>query len=68
MNNNLAIDIGNTLAKLAIFNGSELIHVETHDTVTADIISKLFSKYEVKRALVSCVGELPASFADFFSR
>jgi type III pantothenate kinase len=67
MNPNLAIDIGNTLAKLAIFSGNELLHIETHETVNADIINKLVNRFEVNRAIVSCVGELPSNFADFFS-
>jgi type III pantothenate kinase len=67
MQANLAIDIGNTLTKLAVFKGDEILHLETHQKLSADEINSIILMHGVSRVIVSCVGELPSSIADFIS-
>lgn len=53
---NLAIDIGNTLSKIAVFNNGELISISTARSVTSQIISELRQKFpSLDKAIVSSV-------------
>ncbi len=52
---NLAIDIGNTLTKIAVFQQNELVHFEYAPDMDAQTLLQLIDKYEVKRAIVSCL-------------
>jgi type III pantothenate kinase len=54
---NLIVDIGNTNAKLAVFQGDEIIHFETVDY--ADVIAtlgKYLVEFDITRSILSNVG------------
>jgi len=53
---NLAIDIGNTLSKIAVFNNEELISVTSVRSVSSQLIRELKQKYTpLDKAIVSSV-------------
>jgi type III pantothenate kinase len=66
--NNLIIDVGNTLVKLAVFNNNELIHLSRTPKLDKGLIGDLLSKQDISRAIVSAVGEFPAYIAEFISQ
>jgi len=53
---NLVIDIGNTLIKLAIFNGNELIESITEEEINEKTIDALIQKHNIKNGIFSSVG------------
>jgi type III pantothenate kinase len=53
---NLVIDIGNTLIKLAIFNGNELIQSFTEEQINEQTIDALIQKHNIKNGILSSVG------------
>ncbi|HDP54868.1 MAG TPA: type III pantothenate kinase [Bacteroidetes bacterium] len=64
--NNLVIDVGNTLTKIAVFADDELIYHNRYSTLTPNVVAELVLSYGIGRAIVSSVGELPSNFDDFF--
>ena len=52
---NLVIDIGNTVAKIALFEGDDLIKVERDCNQTLSKLASVTAGYEVKRAIVASV-------------
>lgn len=55
---NLVIDIGNTVAKIAVFDGTELLEV-VHDANTAlERLPEVCGKYACRRAIVATVVDL----------
>ncbi len=52
---NLAIDIGNTYTKIAVFKRDELLHAEQYQEVDATIINNFLHDHPVKRAIISSV-------------
>ncbi len=55
---NLIIDIGNTMAKLAAFEGNSLVEVVYDANVTLDHLPLFFRKYVFERAIVATVIDL----------
>ncbi|WDF55084.1 type III pantothenate kinase [Mucilaginibacter sp. KACC 22063] len=52
---NLVIDIGNTQAKLAVFDGEQLLRFEQAVNVTDAMADELISQYNVDKVIVSSV-------------
>ncbi len=52
---NLAIDIGNTYTKIAVFKQDELVHAGQYQDVDTTIINNFLHDYPVKRAIISSV-------------
>jgi type III pantothenate kinase len=52
---NLAIDIGNTYTKIAVFKQDELLHVEQYQDVDTAVIDNFVDGYPVNRAIISSV-------------
>jgi len=52
---NLVIDIGNTLIKLAIFDGNKLIDSFTEEHLTEKNIDELYKKYKIQKGIFSTV-------------
>ena len=52
---NLIIDIGNTTAKVALFDGNEMVEVLTSSNQSLDSIEALCAKYPVERGIVATV-------------
>jgi len=57
---NLAIDIGNTRVKAALFDEDRLIHQEALDTAWEEKILKTATNHSVQNVILSTVGELPS--------
>jgi type III pantothenate kinase len=62
---NLAIDQGNTLTKVAIFEGDELRHSLSYPSFDIPTIRELYASYDIKRAILSSVGETKPELIDF---
>ena len=65
--NSLVIDVGNTLTKLAIFCGDEMLHIEKHQELNCSLLSNLLVKYNINSAIVSTVGEFSAECEEFLT-
>lgn len=63
---NLVIDIGNTLTKVAIFCNDDLTFIERFPKITPQLVAEVTKNFNVARAIVSSVGELPPDFETFF--
>lgn len=63
---NLVIDIGNTLTKVAIFCNDDLTFIERYPKITPQLVAEVTKNFNVARAIVSSVGELPPDFEAFF--
>ena len=64
---NLAIDIGNTLQKIAVFNNDECVHCQSFPFITEEILIAVFKQFPVKYSIISSVGELHAQVTDFLA-
>jgi type III pantothenate kinase len=51
----LAIDIGNTHTKIAVFKQGELLHTEQYTNADTGIINNFLNDYHVNRAIISSV-------------
>ena len=49
----LTIDIGNSFAKLAIFQDGEIVHKERHHKLLVGNVDKLYKKFLFSRAILS---------------
>ncbi len=65
MEKNLAIDVGNTRTKIALFEGSELVHKEVWDTLDLDRIQSLAYNQNVKKVIFSSVANVPVEVDGF---
>jgi type III pantothenate kinase len=57
MNARLAIDIGNTRTKFAIFNAREMLHSSSLKNEALDLNNELLSSYEISSLIISSVNE-----------
>ena len=55
---NLIIDIGNTAAKVALFDGGEMVEVLTESNQSLDCLEALCAKYPVEQGIVATVIDL----------
>ena len=55
---NLIIDIGNTMAKVALFNNGEMVEVLTESNQSLDCLKVLCSKYPIEQGIVATVIDL----------
>lgn len=55
---NLVIDIGNTVAKIAVFDGAELLEVVHDANTTLERLPEVCGKYACQRAIVATVVDL----------
>jgi type III pantothenate kinase len=59
----LVIDIGNTLTKMAIFDGADLIGAGNHTVITVEFLDQFFaSYYGITTALISSVKKEPEAW------
>lgn len=54
---NLAIDIGNTRTKIAVFDGDELVHSEAWEVLTVDALRQLSYNQNVGKIILSSVAK-----------
>jgi type III pantothenate kinase len=52
---NLAIDIGNTFTKIAVFDNDELLYTEHFTTVDPGTLNKFLTGYPIDKAIISSV-------------
>ena len=52
---NLVIDIGNTVAKLAVFDGDKVVEVLRGSNHSLDWLSMLCNKYPIQRGIIASV-------------
>jgi type III pantothenate kinase len=58
---NLVIDIGNSLAKVALTENDSIINLFRYETLNADILSSIIEKYHPENAIISSVGKVDES-------
>lgn len=54
---NLAIDIGNTSAKMVVYDQNNKVYASQAESLSIDILNKLFGQFPVKQIIVSSVRE-----------
>jgi type III pantothenate kinase len=64
---NLVIDVGNTLTKIALYIGDELLSVDKFDDLSCITLKNIYSNYKVDRVIVSNVGENFTECEEFLS-
>lgn len=63
----LVIDIGNSLIKLAVFRGEEMVFRKTYDTLLVKDLKKLKAKYSFKHAIYASVRDKSPGFLRYLS-
>ena len=63
--NSIAIDIGNTRTKAALFVGGEMAKKEVWDRPSVEAISKLAYNQNVKNAILSSTANVPQAFEQY---
>jgi type III pantothenate kinase len=61
---NLIIDIGNTSAKLAVYNGHKMISVSRINELSCEELEKELSGIRIEKAIISSVRKLPPFISD----
>lgn len=65
---NLIVDIGNTNAKLAVFQGEEIINSETVEyAILMNVLKSYLLKFKINKSILSNVGEKIDGLNDFLS-
>ena len=63
---NLAIDIGNTLQKVAVFNNSdECAYSQSFHVITKEILDTIINKFSIKNSIISTVAGLDELVLEF---
>ena len=52
---NLVIDIGNTFAKIAVFEHDEVLHMRQYQIIDTGVINSFLNNYQVSSAIISSV-------------
>ena len=61
----LAIDVGNTLAKFAVFEGSELLYLKASESPDEDLLNEIINRYPgIDASIIGAVRDLPGGFVD----
>ena len=64
---NLVIDVGNTLAKTAIFERGKIIHHQSFENINAGIVNDIIQRFpEINACISGSVRELPDNIRDIF--
>ena len=62
---NLAIDIGNTRTKVAVFKGNDLLHQAVWGQLTVAALKTLAYNQNIEKVILSSVSEQPGEVLDF---
>lgn len=65
---NLAIDIGNTRVKVAVFDDEKLMHTQAYEKLEEKDLKFLFKKYSVKSSILSAVSTYADGVTDFLKQ
>lgn len=60
----LIIDIGNTLAKIAVFDENQQVTLDTFRSITKEHIKNILSEYFIDKAIISSVKNYPHSIKE----
>ncbi|MCX6254622.1 MAG: type III pantothenate kinase [Bacteroidia bacterium] len=63
---NLIVDIGNTITKLAVYDGREKLSISRVNELSCEELEKELSAFKIKKAIVSSVKKLPPYIPDLF--
>jgi len=63
--NRLVIDFGNTLAKVAVFQNDDLIHLEKTSLLSTEFLEQIKHDFRPVSAIISTVIEVPASIRQY---
>jgi len=64
----LAIDVGNTLVKLAVFDREEMVSLQRYDDLDKAILNDVFRENnQLNAGIISTVRNLPASLTEYIS-
>ncbi len=62
----LVIDIGNTLSKIAVFDGTDIIELKTTDRISNDYLQNLLnSKQNIKSSIIAHVAEIDMQIINY---
>jgi len=65
----LAIDVGNTLVKLAVFDGDNLLSLHKYNDLNSEIVEELFQQYpDIGSAIIASVRDIPVEINALLSR
>ena len=62
---NLVIDIGNSFTKLAVFNGNDLVWLESYNHIDTNILTNVLNTYKPQKAIVSSVKKQAESWEQY---
>ena len=65
---NLAIDIGNTRVKLAVFDKGEIVLNQVAETFTENQFAHLIKRYTIKNCIISAVSSFQDGIKDFLAK
>ncbi|MBI5916677.1 MAG: type III pantothenate kinase [Bacteroidetes bacterium] len=65
---NLAIDIGNTRTKVAVFQGDELVRKEVWETLGMEALKSLAYNQNVEKIILSSVSQIPEGVEGFLKK
>ena len=63
----LALDIGNTLQKIAVFNNDECVYCQSFPLITETTLVSVFHQFPIQKSIVSSVANLDAQVVNFLS-
>lgn len=64
----LCIDIGNSLSKVAIFQGDKLVHFEKSNTLHLSSVKRLFSFYAIEHSILCQVKTIKESIKEYLKK
>jgi type III pantothenate kinase len=65
---NLAIDVGNTRVKLAVFDKEKIVFNTAAETLPENQVAHLFKRFAIKRCILSAVSSFHDGMVDFLSK
>ncbi len=64
----LVLDFGNTLQKIAIFEGNQMLEMHAYKKITLKKIQEIISHYPIKSAILSSVIDHPSEIKTFLNK
>ena len=61
----LVLDLGNTLQKIAIFDGNQILEMHAYKKITLNKLQQITANYPIKSAILSSVIEYPDAIKSF---
>ncbi len=64
----LVLDFGNTLQKIAIFDGNQILEMHAFKKISIKKVQQITAKYAIQSAILSTVVDYPAAIKDFLQK